>query len=697
MKTCIRNLFLVLTCTRLFFLVNPLNAQQQVSDACWSGTWQGTYSSQTASCGFTDSGNITLTLSVVNGVVSGTGSENGTKCYNTTTCELLGYGSLSGPVAGTVLGMKISLTGNWVNSCNDVSYPVVFDGTLSGCTITGSPSLTLQRQGGCETCMVTPTITWNSPAAITYGTPLSSSQLDATASVAGTFAYTPASGTVLNPGTTTLSVTFTPTDTVDYTTATATVSLVVLPATATVTGQVTCSCDNSPVAGVTVTIGSLSAQTDGSGNYSISGLSPGTYPVTISGPGYNYSGLPQITITSSEILTTSDFTLKPNATDIAELNAIAPASSVTIYTRNNGTGIEADFEPVNVTISVAACRLGFDHFNWIQEATGAGYNNQFCNCPLHPGAWFTDPPQYQCDGSINELLDPQTQQQEWPADLLPFYWNEGTSSSDPYNVINHTYTSALTFVDSPNVDPSGTGLGASFVTSLVGVRADGTYQYLRTFAWSSSYSLFGISGGVNILSASLLNITNGTGGVTNIQNDLSPLDIPPGALLQMTQGGAGFPIIIQPASQTVVSGANVTFAIFPTNSSSPLNYQWRMNGTNISSATNLTLQLMSVTTNNSGNYDAVLSNSNGSIASAVSTLTVVNVPIFQPPVRITNGQVLLTWDAPLGTICQLQYITNLSQTTWINIGSAITASNLVMSATNVFSSDQQRFYRVQQQ
>ena len=53
---------------------------------------------------------------------------------------------------------------------------------------------------------------------IAYGTPLSAAQLDATASVPGTFAYSPAAGTVLQAGSgQTLSVTFTPTDTTDYT------------------------------------------------------------------------------------------------------------------------------------------------------------------------------------------------------------------------------------------------------------------------------------------------------------------------------------------------------------------------------------------------------------------------------------------------------------------------------------------------
>jgi len=80
-----------------------------------------------------------------------------------------------------------------------------------------------------------PIITWSTPTAITYGTALSATQLDATSTVAGTFAYTSSAGTVLIAGTQTLSVTFTPTDTVDYNTAAATVALTVNKATPVVT------------------------------------------------------------------------------------------------------------------------------------------------------------------------------------------------------------------------------------------------------------------------------------------------------------------------------------------------------------------------------------------------------------------------------------------------------------------------------
>jgi uncharacterized repeat protein (TIGR03803 family) len=73
----------------------------------------------------------------------------------------------------------------------------------------------------------TPVVTWTPPAAIVSGTPLSSLQLNATANVDGSFDYSPAAGTVLDQGSQTLSVTFTPTDTLRYTTATATVPLIV--------------------------------------------------------------------------------------------------------------------------------------------------------------------------------------------------------------------------------------------------------------------------------------------------------------------------------------------------------------------------------------------------------------------------------------------------------------------------------------
>ncbi|MBV9081261.1 MAG: hypothetical protein JOZ62_01195, partial [Acidobacteriaceae bacterium] len=109
-------------------------------------------------------------------------------------------------------------------------------------------------------CPLTPTIAWPAPSTTIYGVPLSSEQLNATASatlisglqgtgttglltttpVAGTFTYSPAAGTVLDPGPHTLSLTFTPdnlgTRNNNYTVATASVPILVGTVAITTTG-----------------------------------------------------------------------------------------------------------------------------------------------------------------------------------------------------------------------------------------------------------------------------------------------------------------------------------------------------------------------------------------------------------------------------------------------------------------------------
>ena len=81
----------------------------------------------------------------------------------------------------------------------------------------------------------TPSLTWTNPANITAGTRLTSEELDATASfdgstLTGTFNYSPAPGTILPAGDgQTLTVSFVPADTVDFTTVTTSVKINVVP------------------------------------------------------------------------------------------------------------------------------------------------------------------------------------------------------------------------------------------------------------------------------------------------------------------------------------------------------------------------------------------------------------------------------------------------------------------------------------
>jgi hypothetical protein len=126
--------------------------------------------------------------------------------------------SLTGAV-----GPSLSITALPTNSGN---YQVVITGAY-GSTTSVVATLTVLQPA--------PVVTWATPAPITYGVALSASQLNATASVPGTNAYSPPAGTVLDAGTHRLSVIFTPTDAVDYSSVTDSVSLVVLPAPLTVT------------------------------------------------------------------------------------------------------------------------------------------------------------------------------------------------------------------------------------------------------------------------------------------------------------------------------------------------------------------------------------------------------------------------------------------------------------------------------
>jgi hypothetical protein len=89
----------------------------------------------------------------------------------------------------------------------------------------GADVATAQADVTLTVAKATPIITWLMPDIITYGTPIGADQLNATALVPGTFVYTPSAGNVLTAGIQRLSVTFTPKDTSDYTTAQATVSI----------------------------------------------------------------------------------------------------------------------------------------------------------------------------------------------------------------------------------------------------------------------------------------------------------------------------------------------------------------------------------------------------------------------------------------------------------------------------------------
>jgi hypothetical protein len=142
-----------------------------------------------------------------------------------------------GSVTFTITGIASAATSPPVNAGSAAVLFTVPGGTQAGtyamhAAYGGTAGFTPSSDSSASLAIsrATPIITWNNPADITQGAALGASQLNATASVPGVFTYVPAGGMVLSAGgAQTLAVTFAPTDSVDYNSASAAVKINVNP------------------------------------------------------------------------------------------------------------------------------------------------------------------------------------------------------------------------------------------------------------------------------------------------------------------------------------------------------------------------------------------------------------------------------------------------------------------------------------
>jgi alpha-tubulin suppressor-like RCC1 family protein len=109
-------------------------------------------------------------------------------------------------------------------------------------------------------------------------------------------------------------------------------------------------------------------------------------------------------------------------------------------------------------------------------------------------------------------------------------------------------------------------------------------------------------------------------------------------------GAASAPsITTQPQSQSVLAGSNAVFSVVASGQT-PFFYQWTLNSKNltnsahINGATNATLTVFNVAAGDAGNYQAIVSNSHGSIASSNGLLTVLVPPFIsiQPSNKVAT-------------------------------------------------------------
>jgi hypothetical protein len=101
-------------------------------------------------------------------------------------------------------------------------------------------------------------------------------------------------------------------------------------------------------------------------------------------------------------------------------------------------------------------------------------------------------------------------------------------------------------------------------------------------------------------------------------------------------------ITTQPTNRTIIAGQSATFYVDATGAA-PLSYQWTFHGTNVAGATT-----NSLTTDLAGPYAVVVTNTYGSVTSAVATLTLLYPPTIttQP----TNLTVLAGQSASLSVV-----------------------------------------------
>ncbi|HXI73824.1 MAG TPA: immunoglobulin domain-containing protein [Verrucomicrobiae bacterium] len=188
----------------------------------------------------------------------------------------------------------------------------------------------------------------------------------------------------------------------------------------------------------------------------------------------------------------------------------------------------------------------------------------------------------------------------------------------PVSGISTTNPPAITA--QPQSQGVATGNSATFSATATGT-APLAYQW--RFAGTN------ISGATTnpfvLASAQATNAGNYSVVITNIAGSITS------SVAVLTVTNAAPFIATQPQGQSVLAGQSATFSV-TASGTLPLNYQWRLGGTNISGATTNPFVLANVQGSDAGNYTVVITNIAGSITSSVAALNI----LFTNPVTFAQ-------------------------------------------------------------
>ena len=183
--------------------------------------------------------------------------------------------------------------------------------------------------------------------------------------------------------------------------------------------------------------------------------------------------------------------------------------------------------------------------------------------------------------------------------------------------------SPLFFATQPLSQTIGVGSNVTFTAVAYGAPP-------LIFQWYSNNIPVGLPiSGTNVTTYSLTNLQTDQSGNFSVQvinNSGSVMS----SNAVLTVAAFAPSINIQPSSQQVVVGTNVTFTV-SVGGTGPFDYQWFFNDTAIPDATNALYAIPAVTTNDTGYYSVVVSNA---VDIATSSNAMLTVEVFPP--SITN-------------------------------------------------------------
>jgi hypothetical protein len=237
----------------------------------------------------------------------------------------------------------------------------------------------------------------------------------------------------------------------------------------TLQGTVTNAATSSPIGGATVTAGSSSTTTDGTGLYVLGSLAPATYTVTASAPGFA-NGSASVVVTAG-VTTTHDFALTPNGAATTSL-AVGTASgtfggttTLSATLTSGGTGVNGK----SISFSLNGTAAGNASTNASGVATLSNVSLSGIAAGAYPsgvGASFAGDGSFASSTGTNSLTIAKAGQ------TITFGPLADKTTSDPPFTVSATASSSLTvgFAASGNCTVSGntvtiTGAGSCTITA----------------------------------------------------------------------------------------------------------------------------------------------------------------------------------------------------------------------------------------